>query len=325
MKNQNLEISKVIHKISKYSLNITKTCYILDCANSLIKAHSVSNNRYLKKIATNGEVLYMSVEESSGGSLGLIPTGKVKATTFPGFCDTHDKYFEPIDNHDYLSCNQEQNFLFAFRAAAREYTIRLGVERMLKDVVDNKYPELKLSNEGKEFIKSYLIGHSVGTRDLTMMRTVLNMNLLRRRYWKLQSEVIELDQEYPIVASSTFKLEEDNKGKIINLIHDLNAKAHPFFFTIIPQNGKTFCIMSWYKSDDSFYGNLHGLNNLPHLEKKIIVSNLLASNVENFAVKPSYWEILPKDTLNNFHKQWGISMDELVTPFIYNKNLSLFI
>ena len=61
-------LSKLVHKISKDSLNSIKTCYILDCNNPCIRAHSVSNSRYLKKIATNGEVLYMSVEKSGGGA-----------------------------------------------------------------------------------------------------------------------------------------------------------------------------------------------------------------------------------------------------------------
>jgi len=321
--NQQDNLSKLIYKISKDSLNSTKTCYVSGCNNPCIKAHSVSNSRYLKKIATKGEVFYMSAEKQ-GESLSLIPTGKMKATTFPGFCDLHDKYFSPLDDSDYIIGNEKQNFLFAFRAAAREYTVRQGVEKMLKDAVANRHPELNMPEQGRQRLKDYLVHFTVGTADLEVYRTVLNINFSRGRYWKLHTEVLVLDKEYPIVASSIFKLERDNKDKVINVIHDLKAIARPFFFTIIPQNGKTYCIMSWCKRDESYYSNLHELQRLSNYEKKVVISNLLTSYVENFAVKPEYWDYLPKTTLDNFYKQWGRSMHAPYVPFIYDKGLSLF-
>ena len=66
-------------------------------------------------------------------SFNLFPTGKAKATTFPGFCDEHDKIFEPIDAHPYEVGNLLQEFLFAMRAVAREYTVRKAMQDSLEE------------------------------------------------------------------------------------------------------------------------------------------------------------------------------------------------
>lgn len=321
-----MELVKVLHKIAKSSLNSTKTCYVLGCKNPCIRAHSISNNRYLKNISSDGRVLYYSVEKFNGKSFSLVPTGKAKATTFPGFCDLHDKYFEPIDNSDYSIGDSKQNFLLAFRAAAREYTVRQGSERMLKDVLDNKYPALNLGDEGRQYISDILVGFSKGTEELNNMREALNINYVRERYWKINTETLVLDRKYPIVASSIFKLEKDNEGNLINDIRDLRALGHPFFFSLFPQEEKTFCVMSWYRHDKQYYDNLLGTNNLSNSEKKVIISNLLASYVENFAVNPEYWGRLPEVVRTSFDDQWGLSTTtEMVIPLIYNNHLSLFV
>ena len=78
--------------------------------------------------------MYMSTENlDSKDSFNLFPTGKAKATTFPGFCDEHDKIFEPIDAHPYEVGNLLQEFLFAMRAVAREYTVRKAMQDSLEE------------------------------------------------------------------------------------------------------------------------------------------------------------------------------------------------
>jgi hypothetical protein len=319
-----MKFSKIAHRALKESLAHTKKCYVLDCKSVCIKAHSISNSRYLKKISKDGRVLYMKSEGYKGGHMPLEPIGRAQATTFRGFCDVHDKYFEPVDTQDYFISDLKMNFLFAFRAAAREYTVRQGAEKMIRDVVDGKNLELAMSSQGKLLLEDYLLGFSKGTSDLENIRIILNNNFLQKRYWKLNTEVLILVGEYPIVASSIFKIEKGPDGAVINDIKNLKSIGRPCFLTLFPQEGRTFCILSWFRKDNQYYQSLSGMNNLSDKEKKVVISNLLISYVENFAVNPDYWSNLAEEVVVKFSKLWRPSMEE-GTKFVTDNEFSLFV
>lgn len=331
-KNRLEKFQKYLHRRVRDSFNKTKECYIFNCPKSPIKAHSVSEARILQRISKKGEVLYMSTEHTDNeGMASIVPTGKAKATTFPGFCDEHDKIFEPIDANNYLPGDKRQEFLFALRAAAREYTVRKAMQDNLDESIreaekrkDKEKLEFTLEGEGLEVIKLFNQGFVVGTAELEEIRTTFNVNLSKGRYWKICTETIEIDGEYPIVASSTFKLEQGPDGKIINLVRDLSRKGKGTFFTVFPQEGKTYCLMSWQHKDRASYNSLVGLNMLSQKKKRVIVSNLLTAYVENFAVNPEYWESLPTELVDLFKKYWGASSFYEVVPFVIDPYFSIF-
>lgn len=74
-------------------------------------AHSIQNNRTLKAISENGEVMGYYFE--SNGFEGKIEH-KNFASIFWGFCNKHDSIFYPIETSPY-SGSDEQHFLFAYR------------------------------------------------------------------------------------------------------------------------------------------------------------------------------------------------------------------
>jgi hypothetical protein len=129
LRNQKIHIRKFIKEIQKQSYIKECFCGNNECSSQIISAHSIQNNRILKKIATNGEVLSFSnraYESDDNGSVYLNSkvdnTGQKKATTFTGFCGHHDnEVFNTIENFNYDPENIEQEFLFAYRALAKEY------------------------------------------------------------------------------------------------------------------------------------------------------------------------------------------------------------
>ena len=317
-----------LRKITKDFLNKTKTCFILNCRNKTIKSHSVAKSRLLSKISDSGRVMYFAISDDARSPFEFIPTGKAKATTFPGFCDFHDKIFEVIDNNNYEPGNKEQEFLFCFRALAREYTVRKGMQLQIEECIRGAkkgIPLIPLSPDGLKFMESYLVRYKVGTQELERERVTMNTNLDRKRFWKVETETIEIDGEYPIVASSVFKLEKSPTGRQINKISDLKDIPKPLFFTLFPQDGKTYCGVSWYKKHEDYYKELRHLNKQAEEFKKLIVSNLLTSYVENFAVKPGFWKKMPQETLDSFEKFWGTSSYQSNLPFIIDPNLNLLI
>lgn len=326
------KLQKILHRKIRRSFIRTKHCFILSCKNSTIKSHSISKARILEKISKHGEVMFMSTEDvENHEGFSLFPTGKAKATTFPGFCDKHDKIFEPIDAHQYEAGNLEQEFLFAMRAAAREYTVRIAMQDNLEEIVrehesaENEGEGIGLSNEGLEDIKLYKIGFTAGTKELERLRINIGLNFRKKKYKMIRTETLVIKGEFPLVASSCFKLEIGSSGKTINSISRFSDKGKPTFFTLFPQSGKTYCLISWQRMNNKSYKDLVGLNLKTQKEKKVIVSNLLTSYVENFAANPDYWESLPKKVQKTFREYWAESSFLEVVPFIFDPEFSLFI
>jgi hypothetical protein len=71
----------------------------------------------------NGHVKGPSYQIERDDSLSMIwrDIGRNLATTFEGFCSTHDtRLFLPIDTKPFDVTDQQQLFLYAYRAVARE-------------------------------------------------------------------------------------------------------------------------------------------------------------------------------------------------------------
>jgi hypothetical protein len=86
--------------------------------------------------------------------------------------------------------------------------------------------------------------------------------------------------------------------------------------------------LSWYQGDDPYYSNLPGLNAISDQAKKVVISNLIASYVETFAVNPDYWGEIPMKTSKAFYNQWNKwarPADDPFIPFIADESLSLFL
>ncbi len=96
----------------------------VDCSGAIVKAHTVPRSGSLQQIARNGHV-YSFIP-----TLGNIIKGKGRlqprlvhinvASTFTGFCSTHDDgIFSKIEKQAFVG-SQEQCFLLAYRGLARE-------------------------------------------------------------------------------------------------------------------------------------------------------------------------------------------------------------
>lgn len=326
--------SKHFHSKVRKAYANTRACYITACPNKPINAHSITNNRLLKGISDDGDVMYMSTEHlQSGGRPDFVPTGRRKATAFPGFCDEHDKIFHPIDNKDYSTGDQVQEFLFALRASAKEYSTRQAVNNHLDGLIaeseaalsEGETGQFLLDADGLKKMETFRKGFVTGTRDLNIERAIFNANLVRENYWKVKTVTLEIEGEYPVVAASTFKLEKGLKGELINDIPNLRARAKPLYFTLFPQNAKTYCLLSWQHRDDRYYGHLGELAYADERKKKVVASNLLCGYIENFAANPTYWDGLPRPTKQKFDEYYGLSMMPESIPFIYDEDFSIFV
>lgn len=312
-------------KLINASMAATKGCYFIGCDQPTIRAHSISNKRLLLKLSKDGQVMHFDKNSSDWGS--LTETGRSAATTFQGMCGEHDKIFHPIDNEDYAPGNIEQEYLFAMRAAAKEFSTRSGLVHATQErLVTNQEQEFPIDGIGLEMMDFFKSGFDLGLQDQKTTRGVFIDTFKKSKYNAIETAVITVNEELPMAVSSTFNMELAYDGTLINDLSPENysTRMKPCFLTVFPQDGKTYCLVSYLKKDRRAYNFLHDLNNLEESEKKIIISNLVTTYTENFTAEPSYWESLNEHTAGKYRAIYGNSMVSGHNPFVVDASFSLF-
>ncbi len=307
------------------SASETKHCYMIGCEQPVIRAHSISNTRLLLRLSDNGEVMYFDKGSPNAGQ--LTKTGRGSATTFGGFCGEHDKIFHPIDNEDYVVNNAEQEYLFALRASAKEFNTRKTVGNLIDaHILKNVDPEFTLDAEGEEMMRLYKQGFSVGTDDLIRIRGIFVDTQKNGKHNVILTTALTVDEELPIAVSSAFNPELAPDGTILNDVspEGWGTTVKPWFFTVFPQAGKTYCLISYFRRDRRAFAFLDDIANSTEDEKKVAISNLIASYTENFVANPTYWNSLSAETQAKYIAVFGNSFKTEHAPFIADDRLNLF-
>lgn len=279
-----------------------KECFHQDenCSKKIIFSHSIQNNRILNKISHQGEVLCFEEVGDEELEFSLARTGRKKATTFTGFCGYHDNLlFKPIEEKSYRERDREQEFLFAYRALAKEFHAKNMSKNLTRAVLDD--PNL---GADREMLEVQLLGINSNLKQLTENKMLFRKSLENREFDVIESRLLKFQNEYHIAISSAFTMEKDFEGNIVNdYLESLQSGKNLKFFylTVFPQHGKTYILFSYLKRYRKFMSPV--VNQILKAEvpqRKIILSNLIAAHVENIVISPLRWENMPEKEQDSF-------------------------
>ncbi|MBD1880750.1 hypothetical protein [Coleofasciculus sp. FACHB-T130] len=270
-----------------------KECFCAsDECSSVIKAHSVQNNKILREIATDGLVVQLKPEDLDGNFIiESEEIGRKIATVSTNFCGFHDtKIFLPIESKDYRKNDKQQEFIFAYRAFAREYHLK----REAKNLYENARKAAREDN--KHFFDLVLKGTNNTLRQLEKEKEKLNTALKKSDFGIFGTHIIEFHGNYQIAASSLFAIKEDLQGNPINDLSDLDQELKWIFLSVFPQKSKTLVLLSFYKKNRKLFSFIRNqLMKKSLQEQKLIISNILLCHVENLVLSPRVWEkLLPE-------------------------------
>ena len=313
-----IAINEEMNTLRKRS--IFKGCIHEDAnCSEIINAHSIQENRYLNKISDVGEVMCIDFGKralSYGKKLDRV--GKKKASTFTGFCKYHDNIiFKPIEEYDYEYANLEQNYLFAYRAFAMNYYERHCTYGFMKEHLRKI---TKLEEESKA-LKSDIVEYKEYFIDrMEKLRKSMNNNLNNKRFDRICTEILEWPKNFETAATTMYFVHRDREGNIIN---GLQGGLAPFFFTMIPQDDKTFILLSYLAKDKARYGFVKKQIVSKHLsEQMVLISNILALNVENFFISPRRWASIPENMRKLFIEI--CDSEYMPLPMGFYENLNIF-
>jgi hypothetical protein len=258
-----------------------------ECSEKIVKAHSIQNNKILKSIAVNGNVV-MIIPECTEKSFDLAakPKGRNVASTIWGFCGYHDKtVFQPIEDKDYVGSPQ-QNFLFAYRAFAFEYHKKHEAYKAIRARLKTKPSFVK-----DDSYINVLKGHEAALNDLAYLKNKFDKALPQDNYSIIDTVCLKFEGTSNVAVCSGFNLEFDISANQLNDVRSLGPERLKFLtFNLFPQNSETIVQFSWLHEDEGFYeGFKCQLLSLSSKEQVKFLNNLIPSYCENTTLNPDYY------------------------------------
>jgi hypothetical protein len=266
-----------------------------DCSEKIIGAHSIQNNKIIKRVSSNGTV-YMPCPKSDNPFAPMTKYGRKEATVFSGFCGYHDKtVFHPIEDGTF-DLSTQHIFLYTYRCFAAEYHRKQEVINMEKSML-KIVPSLTYMPDDENPYR----GMHMAIKDFQYVKKIFDTALLTGNHDVLTSVLWEFDVPIKFAGTGFEAMEHDLEGNKIQDLLNPNVLAKHIFVMVFPEGEKTYCIISWLKENDVlFAGYKQQLLSLPEEKKKIYINNLLPMISENIVVNPEAWDRWEEYKRNEF-------------------------
>ena len=288
----------------------TKDCLVpapmkVSCSGKIVKAHTLTKSGSLKQIARAGHVYsFIPSLENMIKYDGRLQPELVhinRASTFTGFCSTHDNMiFSKIENQPFQG-SQEQCFLLAYRAQARE--------------IYNKKAQVSSSNicrqtdKGRSLVEQISIQFSTsamntdalaGLRDCEYHKEVHDKILLSRDFNAVRAYIIELEFPPPIMCSAGLFPEQDFDGNQLQDLDNLDVTLHLLNYTSFCSGNRGLIVFTWLPdSDPSCRPLIDTLRKLSPDRMTDALIRFFFRSCENLHIRPEWWENLADSKKNN--------------------------
>ena len=289
-----------------------------ECSEKIVRAHTVMRSHSLKAIARNGHVYSFvpSMEKIGQGNGAIEPElrGINQASTFSGFCSTHDdKIFAPMEKNAF-ECSDEQCFLVGYRAIARELYTK-AASASLNPMLRNSIAA-QTNEDWRETLRwmhdVFTIATAKGLDDAQALKLLHDNILVRRSFQETEWYAIEFSVPPDVMCSGGFFPEQDFSGKELQDVADLSGAPEVMSFAAFSQGGTGWVVFSWLPGPHEI-GKLF-IDSLEQMSDEEIAGALVRlffEHCENVHLKPEWWEGLADQIRCHLVDRMSISSDFL--------------
>ena len=277
----------------------------VDCSGTIVKAHTVPRSGSLQQIARNGHVYSFipSLENMIKYQGRLQPelTHINRASTFTGFCSQHDNtIFSKVETQSFLG-SQEQCFLLAYRALAREiYTKRALVASSDIRRQTDRGKSLEQQDAIQKMNLLVDIGASAGLRNAEYYKRIFDKILLSGNFSGIRAYIVELGSLPPIMCSASIFPEQDFEGNELQDVADLGVISHLLNFTSFYGGNRGVIVFIWLaESDPTCRRFIDSLRALPPDRMTDGFIRFFFEFCENLHIQPKWWENLEDNKKNS--------------------------
>ncbi len=290
-----------------------------NCSRKIAKAHTVQKARGLAAIADSGHVISSKKGfENIFRNEGKILPGRIgvnDASTFMGFCVTHDsKMFEPIESKGF-TLNHEAAFLLAFRAISYEFLTKKNSIRTVEIQRQmDKGQDFERQVIVQQHLQAHLAGSLRGMSDVRSWKEKYDLCFKAEEYESIPHYAVEFDAILPFVCSGAFHPEVDFSGKRLQIISRGDAQFEHVCLNLTSANGKSYLVFGWDGEPDGPASKfVESFKKLPEADKANAALVLTVEQLENAYFNPSWWNCLsqPKKAYLVARMQSGIGFNAI--------------
>lgn len=294
-------IAKELRKVFGAKECLVPTSMKSDCSGLIVNAHTVPKRESLLKIARDNHVysLALNLENMAkyGGRAKPELVGINKASTFSGFCSSHDNsIFAPIERQPFTK-SPEQCFLLAYRAMAMElFKKKLALSASSIRRQTDKGKSISEQQRIQSFNALLDTGFSAGLKDMAYNKGLYDKILLSKDFKDIRAYVLVLDQPPPVMCSSAYSIEHDFKGNMLQDLSNLDAIAHQITYTSFFSGKNGFIVFSWLSKSDAVCRQL--IDSLRALSPSRVADVLIGfffTFTENLHIQPDWWDALSEE------------------------------
>lgn len=277
-----------------------------ECAKRIIKAHTVSKSSNLKQISKNGHVMgfntsIMELDKNSG----KFPVDKIginNASIINGFCGKHDKeLFSVIEDEEFVF-TEEQIFMLAYRAVARELYLKYGsIESNKKKMEYDKGLSKESQIQFQNAVNYMTTNTNLAVRDLEIIKSLYDKKLLERNFSSIKYYCVLIDSVPEIMSSAAWFPELDFNNKKLLDFSDENAIFNSLTVSTIGlKDKKGAIIFAWLNEINSepCANFLKSFDNIHDDNKDIAILKWLFECNENIYWSEDWWTSLELDKKN---------------------------
>ena len=263
-----------------------------NCKGQIVKAHTVQSSGALSLIAEDGHVLTVGLDPDmkDGKIVKAQEKGIRNASTFTGFCQTHDnELFAPIEDHP-LQLIRRHAFLLAYRCISRE---RFGKQRLGELAIQSVAAGLTPQDISHEM----QTGTNLAKDDLSFFND-MGKAIIRNKYSDTRFYAMEFDSVPEILCSGATNVIYDFNGNMIQNMYKDPLRGKPYdtiTFTLLPfGDGRGVGVFAWYGKSTVNEKFIKSLHRLPIRDIPNILVRFLFYNFENMYWSPTWWASLPE-------------------------------
>jgi hypothetical protein len=269
----------------------------MQCGEPAIRAHSIQNGQTIALLEQDNHVIAWQPRFSPAGpDIALRRIGRNEASTFAGFCNLHDtELFRPLDTKPLDGADREQLFLLAYRGITCElHAIMTGAVQLQSlytariergaDSPDSSSPA------GQKAVEQMLLSWATWR----YRHRYYDEPLLRQSFDGVEHDVIDLNDQVPCLAASSFITLKD-----VPVDQDLVGVA----INILPvSDTSTIVVFSYAKEDQGIVrAALDRILGSTGDVQKYELSKLVLSRISNVLISPRRFD------------QWGAEKAKKIT------------
>jgi hypothetical protein len=258
------------------------------------------------------------------GGLDLTPEtiGVGQASTFKGFCSTHDtELFSPIENSEVDLTDDGHRFLILYRSIAKEYRESEHAFNALRSFSKAEIPQLSPDDIRIGVLVSLMYIKYCEFHWIKNIKNVLDCCLttgISQPIFEHRTRM--LDRRYPLLVTSAYAVQ----GSFNSIVFEKNVTTEmPLIcsLSVLPGASETRVLFSYLKEQENELAPyLESFETPQDIEFANVLSEMVLRNCENLYLDPTYWEALSPDDRTNIADFFFRTINDREFPYDRRKH-----